>query len=177
MVLEETVNLVDSEGNKIGEMEKQKAHELGKLHEAFSIFIFNNDSKILLQKRAEKKYHSGGLWSNACCSHPEPSDNRCLEDKAKDRLYAEMGFKCDLKLIGAIYYKEHVGNGLIEHEYDYIIAGNYDGMPRCNPSEAQAFRWIDLLELQEEINKDPMKFTQWMRIILKTRMLGKFYTK
>ncbi len=118
----ENVILVDQDDNEIGIMEKLQAHQLGKLHRAFSIFIFNDDKdQMLIQKRAKEKYHSGGLWSNTCCSHPRPEEN--IVAAAKRRLHEEMGFECDVREVFSRKYRTTFENNLTENEFDYIFIG------------------------------------------------------
>lgn len=164
--MKQKVNLVDISGRKIGEMDKILAHKLGKLHEAFSILVFNENNELLLQKRANDKYHSGNLWSNTCCSHPAPGDERTIEEIANDRLFFEMGIRCNLTKIQSFYYREEVGGGLIEHEFDHVLVGYYKGIPNCNPSESDDYRWISLNDLRTEINVYPENFTPWFKIML-----------
>src|SRR5690606_31322221 len=113
------VILVNEQDEELGAMEKLIAHQQGLLHRAFSIFIVNDKNEILLQQRADDKYHSGGLWSNACCSHPSPGENTL--QAAHRRLQEELGFDCELHSLSQLRYKADVGNGLVENEYDYIF--------------------------------------------------------
>jgi isopentenyl-diphosphate delta-isomerase len=160
----EFVILVDEQDNAIGSMEKQQAHVEGLLHRAFSIFIFNSEKKILLQKRAATKYHCGGLWTNACCSHPRENEN--THDAANRRLQEEMGMQCELKPIFSFVYKAEFENGLIEHEFDHVFLGESDQTPSINNQEVDEFRYIGIPELQIEIQSSPQKFTPWFIIAL-----------
>jgi len=128
MVAKELVVLVDENDNEIGVEEKINAHRKGLLHRAFSIFVFNSKNELLLQKRAADKYHSGGLWSNTCCSHPRPGEN--LKDAAHRRLQEEMGFDCSLREVFSFLYKKSFDNGLTEHELDHVFFGKFDGIPK-----------------------------------------------
>ncbi len=154
--------LVDKTDKQIGSEEKIKVHKEGRLHRAFSIFIFSSDGKMLLQQRAKTKYHSGGLWTNACCSHPRAGES--LEEAVHRRLKEEMGFGCELKKIGEFIYNLKVGD-LIEHEYDHVFVGRYDGKITPNPSEADAFKWIDIDELKKDMKKRPERYTEWFKIL------------
>jgi isopentenyl-diphosphate delta-isomerase len=160
----EEVILVDENDNEIGLMEKIEAHEKALLHRAFSVFIFNKKGELLLQQRALHKYHSGGLWTNTCCSHPRKGEE--VIESAHRRLMEEMGFDCKLELKHKFIYKAPFTNGLTEHELDYIFTGEFEESPNLNPEEVASFRWIDMQELQKEIQFHPENFTVWFRIIL-----------
>lgn len=160
----EYVILVDKYDNKIGTCEKMKAHLEGKLHRAFSIFIINSNKEILLQKRALAKYHSGGLWTNACCSHPR--DFETVENAAHRRMSEELGINCELKEIFSFFYKVKLDNDLYEHEYDHVFLGKFDGMPRIDPNEVDSCIWMNTEELQKSIECDPTKFTFWFKLVI-----------
>ena len=162
----EKVILVDENDNETGAEEKIKAHKDGKLHRAFSIFVFNIKGELLLQKRAKEKYHSGGLWSNACCGHPRP--NELLEVAAYRRLKEEMGFECTLvhlKSAGFIY-KVKI-NDLFENEYDHIFIGRFNENPNPDPKEIEDYKWINQKELKKDISLNPDKYTYWFIASLK----------
>ncbi len=160
----EFVVLVDEQDNAIGTMEKQQAHVEGVLHRAFSIFIFNSEKKLLLQKRASSKYHCGGLWTNTCCSHPR--ENETVLDAANRRLEEEMGMSCNLQSIFSFVYKAEFENGLTEHEFDHVFFGESNSTPTINLEEVEDFRYIGMEELQIEINENPAHFTPWFLIAL-----------
>ena len=160
----EYVVLVDEQDNPIGKMEKQQAHIEGLLHRAFSIFIFNSENKLLLQKLASSKYHCGGLWTNSCCSHPRENEN--IQDAANRRLVEEMGMQCSLKPIFTFMYKAEFDNGLIEHEFDHVFFGESNQTPNINTEEVEAYRYISMDALQQEIKEFPEKFTPWFIIAL-----------
>lgn len=155
--------LVDKKDNEIGVGEKLKVHQEGKLHRAFSIFIFNSKGEMLLQKRAKTKYHSPGLWTNTCCSHPGPNKN--LEEEAKRRLKEEMGINCQLKEIFSFIYKVNLGS-LIEHEFNHVFIGKFNGKPTVNAKEADDWEWINTKELKKDVRKNPEKYAYWFRLIL-----------
>jgi len=161
----ESVILVDEFDAEIGIIEKLEAHKKGILHRAFSVFIFNNQNKFLLQRRALHKYHSGGLWTNTCCSHPRPGET--ILNAAKRRLYEEMGIKADLTIRHKFIYKAAVENGLIEHELDYIITGVFNDEPIINNLEVTEYKWVDLKVLVDDIEKNPQFYTTWFKLILK----------
>ncbi|MFY8020293.1 MAG: isopentenyl-diphosphate Delta-isomerase [Bacteroidia bacterium] len=162
-MLEEVI-LVDENDNEIGLMEKMEAHEKALLHRAFSVFVFNKKGELLLQQRALHKYHSGGLWTNTCCSHPRKGEE--VINSAHRRLMEEMGFDCELELKHKFIYKAPFTNGLTEHELDYIFTGEFENVPHPNPDEVASYRWIELEQLQKEIELHPENFTVWFRIIL-----------
>ena len=159
------VILVDENDKEVGIEEKIKAHEGGgKLHRAFSIFVFNSEGKMLLQKRAKTKYHSGGLWTNACCSHPSPE--KSLSVMVHKRLKEEMGFDCELEEVFSFKYKIHFDNGLTEWEYDHVFIGEFNGEIKPNQKEVSEWKWVDLKELQKDVNKQPQNYAYWFKIAL-----------
>lgn len=161
----EKVILVDEDDNRIGTEEKLKAHQDGgKLHRCFSIFIFNDDGELMLQKRAEDKYHCGGLWTNTCCSHPRPSET--VEEAVHRRIKEEMGFDCPMEEAFTFTYKADFENGLTEHELDHVYIGRYNGEPDPNSEEAGDWKWIETDELKQDIEENPNKYTPWLKIAL-----------
>lgn len=159
------VILVNSNDEEIGSMEKLEAHQKGILHRAFSVFIFNDRYELLLQKRALDKYHSGGLWTNTCCSHPSPGDG--LLAAAKRRLIEEMGIRAPLEIISSFIYKAAFENGLIEHEFDHILIGRYNDEVEINPMEVMDYKWISITDLNKEVSRHPDEFTIWFLKIYK----------
>lgn len=155
--------LVDQEDREIGTAEKLKTHQQGRLHRAFSILIFNSKGDILLQKRAKAKYHSGGLWTNACCSHPGPGLR--LLDEAQKRLKEEMGFSCPLKEIFSFVYRAELGE-LTEHEFDHVLVGKFEGEPKPNPEEADDWKWMNFEQLKKDVKENPQNYTFWFKLIL-----------
>lgn len=158
------VILVDEQDNDIGVMEKIKAHQEGLLHRAFSVFIFNDKEELLLQQRASSKYHSAGLWTNTCCSHPRP--NETIKDAANRRLFEEMGISCNLKIKTNFIYKTPFENGLTEHEYDYVLVGNTNQNPQINKEEVENFKWMSILDIKNDIISNPHHYTSWFKIAL-----------
>src|SRR5690625_6345690 len=151
---EELVVLVNDKDEKIGLMPKLEAHEKGKLHRAFSVFVFNDEAQMLLQQRALHKYHTPGKWANTCCSHQR--DGESTLDAGKRRLKEEMGFVTDLTFRKTFIYKAGFDNGLTEHELDHIMVGKYNDDPVINPDEVAAFKWIgipDLLRSEEHTSE------------------------
>ncbi|MGC9037591.1 MAG: isopentenyl-diphosphate Delta-isomerase [Candidatus Micrarchaeia archaeon] len=165
MIDRQKVVLVDEHDNEVGIEDKLEAHKNGgKLHRAFSIFVFNSKGETMLQKRAEGKYHSAGKWSNTCCSHPAPGE--AVIEAAHRRLQEEMGFDCDMEEKFSFIYRADVGNGLTEWEYDHVIFGRYDGEPNINKEEASAYKWISLDMLKKDVEENPQNYTPWLRICL-----------
>ena len=159
----EYVILVDENDQEIGKMEKQEAHEKGLLHRAFSVFVFNENKELLLQQRALTKYHSAGLWTNTCCSHPRIGET--IEQAAHRRLMEEMGFDCDLSTKTSFIYKAAFENGLTEHEFDHVLVGSFNGEININPTEVKNFKWINLEELQIDLLQNNQNYTAWFKII------------
>ncbi len=162
--MEERVILVDGDGLEIGSEEKVRAHREPRLHRAFSIFVFDGAGRTLIQQRAAHKYHSASLWANACCSHPRPGERTI--DAAHRRLHEEMGFDCALDHAFAFVYRADVGQGLVEHEYDHVFVGRYEGEPRPDPAEVAAWEWAPLASLPDRILSQPDRFAVWFRIAL-----------
>lgn len=160
---EEKVVLVNEQDDILGLMEKQQAHEAGLLHRAFSVFIFNDKNELLIQQRAKDKYHSPGLWTNTCCSHPREDES--YKDAAMRRLKEEMGFSCEMDYIFDFIYKADVGDGLTEHELDYVFRGIFNGEPVLNPDEVADYKWIDFEELKLDVVHNPQRYTKWFKII------------
>jgi isopentenyl-diphosphate Delta-isomerase len=162
--MSEYVVLVDERDNELGVMEKMEAHQKGVLHRAFSVFIFNDEGKMLLQRRALNKYHSEGLWTNACCSHPRP--NEAPMEAANRRLMEEMGMRATLALKTSFIYKTEFDNDLTEHELDYIFIGRSNQEPKINPEEVHEYKWLNVSSIHEQIQKQPNDFTSWFKIAM-----------
>lgn len=156
------VILVDEHDVQTGIMEKMEVHQKALLHRAFSIFIFNSKGETLLHKRADKKYHSGGLWTNACCSHPRPGEE--TEAAAEIRLQEEMGFNTELKKVFHFIYKAPFDNGLTEHEFDHVFTGIYDGDIIPNADEVSDYCFKTVEEVKSSIQSHPQKYTEWFKI-------------
>lgn len=156
------VILVNEADEQIGTMEKMEAHRQGVLHRAFSIFVFAKDGRMLLQKRADDKYHSGGLWTNTCCSHPAPGTTTVKA--ASQRLNEEMGFTTSLLHAFTFIYKAPFSNGLTEHELDHVFIGYYDGEVHPDPGEVKEYNYFSFGEIRQMLEKNPENFTAWFRI-------------
>jgi isopentenyl-diphosphate delta-isomerase len=157
----EEVILVDTDDRPIGTASKLEAHRRGDLHRAFSILIHDGAGNLLLQKRHREKYHSGGLWTNACCGHPRPDEETLAA--AGRRLKEEMGFACALSPLGTLVYRADVGSGLIEHELVHLFVGLHKGAVHPDAREAAAYAWRPLREIRLEVVAAPNHFTVWFR--------------
>ena len=158
----EQVILVDEQDTPIGLMEKQAAHVTPHLHRAFSVFIFKTKGELLMQQRALSKYHSPGLWTNTCCSHP--CDGETLAQATSRRLMEEMGMQCDMHEVFTFIYKAPVGLGLIEHEFDHVWFGKTDEVPQINTEEVASWKYMRLEDLQADIKAHPELYTEWFKI-------------
>lgn len=158
----EELILVNEQDEELGTMEKMEAHRKGVLHRAFSVFIFNSKGEMLLQQRANGKYHSPALWTNACCSHPYPGEQ--TEKAAHRRLMEELGFDTALKKIFEFTYRSEFDNGLTEHEYDHVFTGTYEGAIVPNPQEVKDFCYKSLGDIESSINSHPDKYTAWFHL-------------
>ncbi len=157
------VILVDENDTRVGTEEKLTAHQKGLLHRAFSVFVFNSKGELLIQKRAKGKYHSGGLWTNTCCSHQAPGEETIAA--AHRRLKEEMGFDCPVWEVGALLYKTNFDNGLVENEFDHILIGEYDGpIEHVDPNEAEDWKWIKTRKLLSDMKKNPDAYTYWFKL-------------
>ncbi|WP_154402507.1 isopentenyl-diphosphate Delta-isomerase [Mucilaginibacter endophyticus] len=162
--MEDNIIIVDAAGNAIGEIDKMDAHISGTLHRAFSVFVFNSKGQLLLQRRDLDKYHSGGLWTNTCCSHPRAGET--TQNAAHRRLQEEMGMDCELTELFQFSYRHEFANGLIENEYDHVFMGISDELPLPNPAEVAGFRYIDTDLLIVELLEQPEQYTAWFKICL-----------
>ena len=158
------VVLVNENDQVVGQMEKLKAHRLGILHRAISVFIFNDNNELLIQQRALDKYHSRGLWSNSCCSHPYPDED--VVTAGERRLIEEMGIYCSLDHMFHFTYSVELEGGLIENELDHVLIGWSNAIPDLNTDEVCSYRWISLDELNRDIAEQPEHYTFWLKHIL-----------
>jgi isopentenyl-diphosphate delta-isomerase len=159
---QEEVILVDESDQPVGAMEKIEAHRRALLHRAFSVFIFNSKGEMLLQQRAPEKYHSAGLWTNACCSHPRPGED--TREAAVRRLREELGFTTDLKKLFEFTYRSVYDNGLTEYEFDHVFTGRYDREIKPDRSEVSDFRYLPLGAIEAELLRAPETFTSWFHL-------------
>jgi len=160
---EPEVILVDKNDRQIGTAGKMEAHHKGLLHRAVSVFIVNSRGEWILQKRAHDKYHSNGLWTNTCCTHPNPGET--VEDSAKRRLMEEMGIKCDLTKLFTFIYREKLDRELTEHELDHVFLGITDNLPVINTQEVEEWEAVSYNDLHDDIRKNPSDYTFWFREI------------
>lgn len=158
----ENVILVDDADNVLGEMEKMEAHRRGVLHRAFSVFVLDSKNRLLLQCRALDKYHSPGLWTNTCCSHPRSGESTA--QAAHRRMVEEMGFDCPLDEVFTFIYRASFDNGLKEHELDHVFIGFSAEIPNPNPEEVHEYKWMPLTEIAKDIRNNPEMYTVWFRI-------------
>lgn len=156
------VILVNEQDEPVGTMEKLEAHQKGLLHRAFSVFVVNENGEMLLQQRAQDKYHSGGLWTNTCCSHPLPGEDDLAA--AHRRLMEEMGFDCQLQEIFSFTYRAEFDNGLTEHEFDHVFFGEYNGAVKPDTAEVQATRYLSLDAIRHLLLSEPETFTHWFHL-------------
>lgn len=155
--------LVDTDDNEVGKMEKMQAHEEAALHRAFSVFLFNDKGEMLIHRRAKEKYHSGGLWTNACCSHPRPGEQ--TEAAAHRRMQEELGMDCEIDAQFTFLYKKALDHGLTEHELDHVFIGKYEQLPDFNEEEIDACKFISVEDLMKSIEFEPQMYTEWFRIV------------
>ena len=159
------VVLVDIHDQPTGTMEKMAAHQTPNLHRAFSVFLFDRNNNMLLQQRAHVKYHSGGLWTNACCSHPMPGEE--TKAAALRRLEEELGFKTTINKAFHFTYKAVFDNGLTEYEFDHVYFGKSDQIPKINPEEVESYTWLSPEKIMADVAKNPTKYTSWFKIAMK----------
>ncbi len=155
--------LVDENDRQWGKLEKLEVHQLGLLHRAFSVFIFNTRGDLLIQQRNEKKYHSGGLWSNACCSHPLWGEE--VKDAVNRRLLEELGLKIKTEFLFSIIYNIKLDHGLIEHEFDHVYLGITDTIPTPDPAEITDLKFVNINDLEDNMKAKPHLYTEWLKII------------
>ena len=159
----EYVILVDENDRQTGTCEKLEAHQRGLMHRAFSIFLFNKNGDFLLQQRANEKYHTPGLWSNTCCSHPRPDEE--MEEALERKLFQEMGIHSLVEKVFDFAYRADFENGLVENEVDHVYFGEYNDSPNPNPSEIQSWKYSSFEEIKEEIAKHEASFTPWFKLV------------
>jgi isopentenyl-diphosphate delta-isomerase len=160
---QERVILVDECDIPVGDMEKMEAHKKGLLHRAISVFIINSKGEILLQRRALDKYHSGGLWTNTCCTHPRVGEASL--EAANRRLDEEMGMRANLHEAFFFIYRAELDHGMIEHEFDHVFIGFSDDVPNPNPEEVSDYKWMTVADIQNSIHENPSLWTEWFKVI------------
>ena len=162
-MIEDNVILVNENDEPIGLMPKLEAHQKAKLHRAFSVFVLNESNEIMLQQRAEHKYHSPLLWTNTCCSHQREGETNI--EAGNRRLFEEMGFNTELKELFHFIYKAPFDNGLTEHELDHVMIGYYSNDPKINLDEVANWKWMAIEDVQLDIKSNPEIYTVWFKII------------
>jgi isopentenyl-diphosphate Delta-isomerase len=160
--MNKNVILVNENDEVTGSMEKLEAHKKGMLHRAFSIFVFNRRGEMLLQQRANNKYHSGGLWTNACCSHPQPGEE--MGEAAQKRLKEEMGFEVPVIKIFDFVYKTEFDNGLTEYEFDHVFVGEYEGTVNYDKEEVMNACYKSMREVADSLKSHPEQYTAWFHL-------------
>ena len=173
MTTDERVILVDERDRELGTVEKLRAHKEGSLHRAFSVFIFDRAGRLLLQRRARGKYHSGGLWSNTACGHPRPGE--ATREAARRRLREEMGLDCELREAFAFLYRAELGGALVEHEYDHVFVGVGETEPAPDPSEVEEWRWVSMGELRRALAEEPQRYSYWLKLAVEGDHWRKLY--
>jgi isopentenyl-diphosphate delta-isomerase len=162
---ESLVLLVDGDDRLLGTAPKLDVHRDGRLHRAYSVFVFDGEGRLLLQRRSEAKYHSAGLWANTCCSHPRPGEDTAAAAHA--RLLLEMGIACPLEHVFHFVYNERVGDGMIEHELDHVFVGTCDGDPTPDRTEVSEWRWAPIAEVSADLRARPEAYSAWLGIALR----------
>ena len=171
--MEDQVILVNEKDEQTGALGKMEAHEKGLLHRAFSVFIFNQQGEMLLQQRALTKYHSAGLWTNSCCSHPRPGES--TDQAASRRLSEELGFTTPVRKVFDFMYRADFENGLIEHEFDHVYVGEFDGMINFNPEEVLSITYKKMPDIESEMIAAPEQYTRWFQLCFP--MIGAWWEK
>ena len=162
---DDVVVLVDMGDAVLGVAPKLEAHREGRLHRAVSVVLFDDDGRLLLQRRAAEKYHSGGLWSNTCCGHPRPGES--VEDAARRRLRDELGIDVnDIRRVDQFVYCADLDGGLVEHELDHVVVGSWNGSVEPDPSEVSETRWVELHQLLADLVNAPGRYTAWLRKVI-----------
>jgi isopentenyl-diphosphate delta-isomerase len=168
----EEVILVNSDDSYVGTMEKMQAHREGKLHRAFSVYLRNDQGELLLQRRAEHKYHSAGLWTNACCSHPRPKEGNM--EAAIRRLHEEMGITTSLDHLYHFTYHVEFDNGLTEHELDHVFLGEFNDAPIPNPEEVMEWKYMSADDIIKDVKKNPENYTEWFKLSFEIVLVNTF---
>lgn len=153
--------LIDLDDNQIGTGEKEDVHMKGQLHRAFSVFLYDGD-RMLVQRRNKNKYHSGGLWANACCSHPRNGEE--LKDAVPRRMMEELGVEAEVEEIFSFIYRTEFSWDLYEYECDHVFLGEYSGAVSFSKDELSEIRWIEIDELKRKLVDTPEKFASWFII-------------
>lgn len=170
--MEDQIILVDEKDQVVGTAGKMAVHKEDLLHRAFSVIVFNSKGELLLQQRAKSKYHCGGLWTNTCCSHPRLGET--ILKTARRRLFEEMGIDCELEEIFSFQYRVTFPNGLTENEYDHVLVGKNDALPRPNLEEVEGWKWMTMELLKADMRKNPEIYTHWFKLLIDFRIISDF---
>jgi isopentenyl-diphosphate Delta-isomerase len=158
---EERLILVDEKNRAVGVGEKTPVHRAGLLHRAFSIFIVDDEGRILLQRRSRQKYHSGGLLANSCCGHPRPGET--TQAAARRRLTEELGIEAPLEFGFFSRYRAKLNGGMQENEYVYVYFGPLTAQPNPDPAEVSEVEFASADEIARRIARDPEGYVYWLR--------------
>lgn len=161
---EEQLILVDRNDQPQGLVGKTRAHQEALLHRAFSVMIYNNEGELLIQKRADCKYHSAGLWANSCCGHPR--NNETVKAGAERRLFEELGVKSSLIKVTEVFYCLELDNGMHEHEYTHVFSGKYANSMNLNKKEVSEVQWIKPKDLRQKMHNNPELYAEWLKFYL-----------
>jgi isopentenyl-diphosphate delta-isomerase len=156
----EQVILVDEADRMVTPGDKWRIHQEGRLHRAFSVFIFDSEGRCLIQKRAAGKYHSAGKWANSCCGHPRPGEP--TGQAAERRLGEEIGLCVPLTFGFKSRYVAYLDNEMIENEIPHLYFGRTSDEPVLNPSEVSEIAWISLEELERSVEEGPASYAAWL---------------
>jgi isopentenyl-diphosphate Delta-isomerase len=167
----ERVILVDERDRELGSVEKLRAHREGALHRAFSVFVFDGAGRLLLQRRARGKYHSGGLWSNTACGHPRPGEPTGAA--ARRRLREEMSIDCELREAFEFIYRAELEGSLVEYEYDHVFVGFCGAEPAPDPAEVEEWRWVSMDELRRGLREEPQRYSYWLKLAVEGEQWGR----
>lgn len=162
--MEEELVLVDENDQQIGISSKLDVHRIGLLHRAFSIFLWNDNGQMLLQRRAATKYHSAGLWANTCCGHPRPYED--IHDAADRRLFEELGMRAHLTWQGVYSYRAEMPNALIENELVHFFTGYVHQAAVPNPDEVDDLRWVTIDQLLTDFSASPENYSAWFALYI-----------
>lgn len=164
-MLEPQLILVDEQDREVGIMGKMEAHEKGILHRAFSVFIINEAGEWLMQQRAHSKYHSPGLWTNACCSHPAPGET--VQEAAVRRVKEELGIEIpEPESLFTFQYQVAFNNGLFEHELDHVLLHRLSSQKfNLNKEEVETVNWFSAEVIADKLEQHPEQFTHWFRLV------------
>ena len=156
---EDLVVLVDEGDREVGFAPKLAAHRLGQRHRAVSVCLIDPRGRMLMQRRAIGKYHSGGLWTNACCTHPRPGED--VQETAERRLFEELGVACGIRFLFCTHYRAPVGKGLVENEIVHLFSGHYEGRVDPNPDEVEDVAWLPHNYLLADLAARPDAYSYW----------------